>query len=487
MKTADLFIQNQWLTGQGDYLQDDDPGTGECIWQGHSASLSQVELAVQSAHAALPAWSLLSVEQRLNYLMAWQTILKTKRAELCQVISASVGKPLWEADTEVGAMINKIDISAKAYAERSGTRELNMDGMTSNTRHKPHGVMAVLGPFNFPGHLANGHIIPALLAGNTVVLKQSELAPSVAAKIFECWQMANLPAGVINLLQGDGSVAKQLLQQPIDGVLFTGSYAVGQQILRQFVDRPEVLIALEMGGNNPLVVHQIIDFTAAAYCIIQSAFITAGQRCTCARRLLVTEAIYQPVIEHLVALTQKIQVNHYSAKPEPFMGPVISKRAVEGILQQQTQWENSGAAVLLRAASLKANTGLISPGIIDTSALNRHQDEEIFGPMLQVIRVADLATAIAVANQTRYGLAAGIITDDLNSYQQFWQHARAGIINWNRPLTGAASQAPFGGIGRSGNHRPSAYYAADYCAYPVASLETTTCQLPNTLAPGIQL
>ncbi len=483
MAVADLFIEGQWLTGEAAPITDQDPATSEVFWQGNSASAKQVAGAVRAARSALPAWSALSFDQRAAYLKQFQQALTQHRDDLTSVISHSVGKPLWEANTEVGAMINKIDISLNAYHERTGQHETTLADCQAFTRHKPHGVLAVLGPFNFPGHLANGHIVPALLAGNTVVLKQSELAPSVAVKILQCWEQAGLPDGVINLLQGDGQVAQQLLEQPLDGVLFTGSFATGQKILRQFVDRPDVMVALEMGGNNPLIVHDVADVVAAAYCIIQSTFITAGQRCTCARRLILTENSPADLVECLLAMTQAIKVGHYTATPEPFMGPVITAQAAEKVLQAQTAWQSAGATTLLAAASLQQ--GLLSPGIIDVTALTTREDKEVFGPLLQVIHVKDLEEAISVSNQTRYGLAAGILSDDPNAYQTVWQLSRAGIVNWNRPLTGAASQSPFGGVGRSGNHHPSAYYAADYCAYPVASLETPNCSLPTTLSPGI--
>ena len=356
-------------------------------------------------------------------------------------------------------------------------------------RHKPHGVVAVFGPYNFPGHLPNGHIVPALLAGNTVVFKPSEQTPKVAELTLGCWIEAGLPAGVLNLVQGARQTGAALAAHPgIDGLFFTGSSRTGNLLHAQFGGHPETILALEMGGNNALIVDQLADIDAAVYCIIQSAFISAGQRCTCARRLLVPEGEWgDGLLGRLVSVAASLRVGAYDAEPAPFMGAVISLDAAQHLLKVQERLIDKGARPLLGMSQPLEGAALLTPGIIDVSAVQPRADEEVFGPLLQVVRYADFDAAIVEANATRFGLAAGLLSDSRERYEAFWLSSRAGIVNWNKPLTGAASSAPFGGIGASGNHRPSAYYAADYCAYPVASLESEQLVLPDSLAPGVSL
>ncbi|MNZ43808.1 N-succinylglutamate 5-semialdehyde dehydrogenase [compost metagenome] len=337
--------------------------------------------------------------------------------------------------------------------------------------------------------MPNGHIVPALLAGNTVVFKPSELTPKVAELTVKCWIEAGLPAGVLNLVQGAREAGVALAANPgIDGLFFTGSSRTGNLLHQQFAGRPDKILALEMGGNNPLVVDEVKDLEAAVYTIIQSAFISAGQRCTCARRLLVPQGAWgDALLQRLVQVCKNIAVGAFDQQPAPFMGSVISLAAAKALLDAQAQLLGNGGVSLLSMTQPQATAALLTPGIIDVTAVANRPDEEFFGPLLQVIRYSDFDAAIAEANNTQYGLAAGLLSDSHARYQYFWLQSRAGIVNWNKQLTGAASSAPFGGVGASGNHRASAYYAADYCAYPVASLETASLTLPATLTPGVSL
>jgi succinylglutamic semialdehyde dehydrogenase len=349
-------------------------------------------------------------------------------------------------------------------------------------------VMAVFGPYNFPGHLPNGHIVPALIAGNCVVFKPSELAPASAQATVELWEKAGIPRGVLNLLQGARTTGAALAAHPqLDGLLFTGSSRTGAILHHQFAAQPGKILALEMGGNNALIVGDIDNADAAVHHIVQSAFISAGQRCTCARRLLVPRGeVGDALLARLVAVTAKLTVGKFDAEPQPFMGAVVSRAAAEQLLAAQAALLALGGKALLAMRRLAADTALLSPGIVDVTGLDA-PDEEYFGPLLQVIRYDGFADAIAIANRTRYGLAAGLLSRDKAQYELFERRIRAGIVNWNRPLTGASSASPFGGIGASGNHRASAYYAADYCAYPQASLESEALTLPATLSPGLSL
>lgn len=483
------FIDGKWQLGTGPLLISRNPATEETLWEGQIADQNSVKAAVDAARKAFPTWANLPIEKRIAYLNTFKDVLNKEIAQIAEIISKETGKPLWESKTEVQGMINKVDISIDAYQKRCPEVIKELPTGRSITRHKPHGVLAVFGPFNFPGHLPHGHIIPALLAGNTVVFKPSELTPLVAETLIHCWEKCNLPAGVLNLVQGGRDTGALLANNPqIDGLCFTGSWETGIILSEQFSAHPEKMLALEMGGNNPLVVSDVSDIKAAVYTIIQSAFLTAGQRCSCARRLIVLEgSTGDAVIQELIKAMKQIKVGPYTDSPEPYMGPVISERAVRHLLAVQETIKAKGGAPLVEMHLLKVDSALLSPGLIDITSIANKADEEIFGPLLRLIRVPNFQAAIEEANQTVYGLTAGLLSKNAEEYAQFYKAVRAGVINWNTPLTGANSAAPFGGIGHSGNHRPSAYYAADYCAYPVASQETIDLKMPPTLPPGLTL
>ncbi len=465
------------------------PATGDVLWEGEDASVSDVEAAVAKARSAFPAWSHKSFAARQEIAEAYRDVLEAKKEHMAETIARETGKVLWDARAEVGAMIGKIAISVKAFHERTGTHESETNGIKNVLRHRPHGVLGVFGPYNFPGHLPNGHIVPALLAGNTIVFKPSNLTPLVAHEMLKCWQEAGLPEGVLNLVCGETGTGKALAGHPdIDGLCFTGSSEVGAVIHKQYGGQTDKLLALEMGGNNPLVVWDVEDKKAAAYNTIQSAFITSGQRCTCARRLIVQAGKEGDVfIEALVEMAGNIRVGAYNDEPQPFMGPLVSNIEADKVISKQDNLVKEGGSILLEAKRLRDDLPFISPGIVDVTQIARRKDEECFGPLLQVIRVPDFDGAIVEANNTRYGLSAGIFCDDRALYERFLRDIRAGLVNWNRQTTGASSAAPFGGIGISGNHRPSAYYAADYCAYPVASVESDKVSIPENLSPGLEV
>ncbi|WP_407575904.1 succinylglutamate-semialdehyde dehydrogenase [Raoultella terrigena] len=480
------FIAGQWLQGSGAPLTKLAPENQAPLWQAASAGAAEVQAACAAARGAFYAWSHLALAERIACVQRFAALLDAHKEALAEMISRETSKPLWETRTEVQAMIGKAAISIDAYAERTGDRESAMPDGKALLRHRPHGVMAVFGPYNFPGHLPNGHIIPALIAGNTVVFKPSELTPATAELTVQLWQQAGIPAGVINLIQGGKETGQALLEnRDIDGVLFTGSASVGTHFHRYLGGQPEKMLALEMGGNNALIVADAADIDAALHVIIQSAFISAGQRCTCARRLLVRHGEQgDALLQRLVAASASIRAGRWDAEPQPFMGGVISLQAAQAMLAAQDKLEHLGGKVLLRMTQPDPNSTLLTPGIIDVTGIDV-PDEEYFGPLLTVARYEQFDEAIRMANNTRYGLAAGLISADPALFARFSDEARAGIVNWNKPLTGASSKAPFGGVGASGNHRASAWYAADYCAWPMASLISETLTLPAATSPGL--
>ena len=406
---------------------------------------------------------------------------------MAEAICLETGKPLWEALTEVDAMIAKVSISIEAFHDRRKPTERRQAGAIAATRYKPMGVMAVFGPFNMPGHLPNGHIVPALLAGNTVVFKPSELTPAVGEKLADFLHAAGIPSGVFNLVQGGRDVGALLARHPqVNGILFTGSVAGGLALNNALADHPRKILALEMGGNSPLIVWEAKDHEAAAYLTIQSAFITAGQRCSCARRLIVPQnSNGNAFVERLTAMIRTIRVGRFTDRPEPFMGPVISESAADRILAAQAELLAAGGLPLVVMQVPGDRKTMLGPELIDVTPIEDRPDTEIFGPVLQLIRVPDFAAAIVEANRTAFGLAAGLFSDNAELWKQFYRKIRAGVVYWNRQTTGGSSYLPFGGIGQSGNFRPSGYWASDYCSYPVASMENASLTMPGQRTPGI--
>ncbi len=464
------YIKGEWREGAGAAFNSEDPAHGTEIWRGHAAAPDEVDQAFKAARSAFNAWGGLAFEARIAVVERFKAELEASKEDLARLIAQETGKPLWEATGEAGAMIGKVAISITAAQERTGEQTAETGFGFAQLAHKPLGVMFVLGPYNFPGHLPNGHIIPALLAGNTVVFKPSEVTPAVGEFMIRCWDRAGIPAGVINLVHGARETgAAALDHSDLDGVLFTGSWPTGRFIHEKFAGRTGIQLALEMGGNNPLVVWDAADIEAVARIAVQSSYITAGQRCSCARRLILPDGeVADQVMARIAEIADALSLGAWDDEVEPFMGPLVSAVAADNVLKAQDDLIDRGAIVIRKAARDARGAAFLRPGLLDVTGLDV-PDEEVFGPLIQVVRVASFDAAIAAANNTAYGLSSGLISDSEDLWRRFWVESRAGIVNWNRPTCGAASNMPFGGPGQSGNLRPSAYYAADYCAYPVAT------------------
>jgi succinylglutamic semialdehyde dehydrogenase len=460
-----------------------DPATDKEVWSG---DIGDAAAEVVAARAAWPAWAAHSVAYRIEAVRRFANVVRKKEAEFAELIARETGKPLWEAKTEVAAVVNKVEISVEAYAERTSQRKMEAAlGNRIAVRHKPHGVLAVLGPYNFPAHLPNGHIVPALIAGNAVVFKPSEKTPATGEYLVRCFHEAKIPEGVVRLLIGGPEQGRALAgESGIDGLLFTGSARSGLSLHKQFAETPHKILALELGGNNPLVIWNAKDIESAATIAVQSAYLSAGQRCTAARRLIVEDDHHEAVLEAVLKLIDRIIVDQPFADPQPFMGPVIDNAAADHVQEQWLNLMMKGGKPLRRLDRPFAERPYLTPALIDVTDVKERPDEEIFGPVLQLIRVKDFDAAIAEANNTRFGLAASLVGGSPEMYDKFWANVRAGVINWNKPTNGAPSNAPFGGVGLSGNHRPSAFYAADYCAYPVTSSEAERARA--TIGEGLR-
>ena len=464
-----LYIQNQWSLGKGKLLKSMNPLTGEILWEGNFANATQLNAAMRAAHKSHDEWSAESIQTRIKIIRKFYALLEKNKLTMTKLISDETGKTHADAASEVAATLAKLNNSILAFKKRTGSQKNSIGTMEATLQHSSHGVMSVVGPFNFPLHLPNGHITPALIAGNTIVYKPSESTPMVAEYMMMLWDKAGLPAGVINMIHGGKDIVQGLCKHSINnGLLFTGSYKVGKQINKIMADYPEKILALELGGNNPLVVWSTKKLNAAADLIFESAFISSGQRCTCARRLILPNNKNGKKI--LAKLKQKIQSLSYADPLDLYYGPLISPKATEGFLAFQDKLIHLGAKTILKARKVRGSFNLVTPSLINITGMTKSYDEENFGPMLQIFFADTFDEAVAEANNTKYGLAAGLISDNEKLFDGFVRRINAGVINFNSTTTGASGAFPFGGIGRSGNLRPAGFYAADYCAWPKASI-----------------
>lgn len=447
-----------------------EPATGAELWTGNKGDVDS-EIAI--AREAWGKWASIGLSDRIETVRKFSNRLKTDSEPLIELISRETGKPIWESRTEVEEIIGKVDVSIKAYAERSSQRRLNgAVGSKAALRHKPHGLFAVITSYNEPAAIPCGHIIPALLAGNAIIFKPSQLAPAVGQFITDCLHRAGIPKEIIRILHGGPDVGAKIAAHPeIDGMFFTGSAHNGVQVNRQFVNRPGKILSLEMGGNNPIIFWDTADIYSAAVLVIKSAFASAGQKCTSARRLIIKDKLYDTVIPEIKRLADRLIINDPHGDPPPFMGPLIDNDAADGLTESFLALMSHGGKPVLHMKRPIKDRSFVSPGLIDVTDMPERPDLELFGPLLQIIKVSTFEEAIIEANNTRFGLSASLLGGDAQQYNQFWANSRAGIVNWNAETHKVSRSAPVGGKGLSGNGRPGAFYSADQCAYPVASEE----------------
>jgi succinylglutamic semialdehyde dehydrogenase len=455
-----------------------------------SYARAHVAPAVEAARRAAAVWRRTPAEVRAGYLRAYAQAVTKHRERLAIAIARAIGKPLWEARTEVDAVIAKVDISLGAGLALIAPQKLTDIGAV--IRHRPLGVAAVIGPFNFPAHLANGHIVPALATGNTVVFKPSDKAPEVGEIMAECFAEAGLPPGVVNVVQGDASVAQALVAHPdLDAVMFTGSTHVGRAILSTSAQWPGRMVALEMGGKNAAIVLADADLAWAAREIAFAAFVTAGQRCTATSRVLVERAVADALTDKLAFITREARIGPPDA-PDTFLGPVINalshQRALAATRELPDRYETIVPATV---PSLPVRGHYLAPSLYRLrEGASPHRGalecEELFAPVLTIEVVDSAEEAVARCNDTRYGLAASVYTASEARFEQLAPEIDAGICNWNRSTVGSSSRLPFGGVKDSGNHRPAGLYSTFYCVDPVAELRIAAAA-PSPLPPGLRL
>ncbi len=468
------------------------PVDGSITWEGKWIDIHCIEEVLQRGRAAGEAWRKRTREERIAVARNFAKLLGFAEADVARTISLETGKPYWESKTEVQAAVSKVSNAIDAIQQRRNEWTDGLSSIASVLRYRPLGVVAVIGPFNLPLHLPGAHIVPALLAGNAVLLKPSDKSPAVGDWIQKLWIEAGLPQDLLQTVHGGAEVVRAIVQsKQLDGLFFTGSYQVGCELHRMLGGRPECLVALEMGGNNPLVIESFSNREAAILAMLQSSYITSGQRCTCARRLIVVDTPQnRELVRSFTTAITKIRVGLPFEDPGPFMGPLIHQGAAEGVLLGQNRLRDAGASPLVECHRVTSKSSgecssLLTPGLWDATGLEL-PDEEVFGPLATLQFVPSFDEALRLANRSKYGLSAGLLSTSQEHFEHFAKEVRAGIINWNSPTTGATGKLPFGGIGASGNHRPSGYFASDYCDDPIASVQVATMQIPSNLPIGLE-
>ncbi len=468
------LIGGAWRSIAGTALRSHNPANpDEVVWCGTPA-VDHVDEAVAAARAAQPAWAATPIEARIEALRRFQAIVKEERETLARLIGREMGKVLAEARLEAAAVAGKVDITLedRVMDRVRGFSVGAAAGVEGLCRFRPHGVMAVLGPFNFPAHLPNGHIVPALLLGNTVVFKPSEKTPAVGQMLADLLHRAAFPPGVVNLVQGGADVAARLAaHEDLDGILFTGSWPVGRRIMEANLDRPGRMLALEMGGSNAMVVMPSANLERAVVEAVRASFATTGQRCTCTRRIVVHESVADRFVATLAKVASTVLVGPFDSQTPVFMGPLVSEASRTAAIEFQADLAKRGGRVVVPACPLDGPGFFLTPGVIEVDRFTRETDREVFAPIVQVSTAKDLDDAIEQANATEFGLASAIFTSERSEFEAFLARSRAGCVNWNAGTAGASSKLPFGGLGKSGNHRPAGAFSVDYCAMPIASME----------------
>lgn len=438
-----------------------------------------VDLAVESARSALKSWAYTSHDKRRAHLLNLKASFIKNETIIAEAISLEMGKIKSEALLEAKSLSARIDLMLEHGIARVKTESLYE--LRSETRYHQQGVLAVIGPFNFPAHLVNAHVIPSLLTGNTIVVKPSEVCPWVGEIYAQCFLEAGFPEGVFNMVQGDGGIGKALSIHPhVDGVLFTGSYPTGRALQESLLDQPHKILALELGGKNFAIVMDDADLEQAVLEIIQGAFLTTGQRCTATSRVLVHQKIWTDFTRIIVDISKSLEPD--TNQNQGMFGPLATRGALDKFSQGLKRAREEGAQVLLESRFLEGGA-FVTPSLYHVASnhpTKGYLTEELFGPNIALESFTTLDDAINRVNQSPYGLSNSLFTLDQANFDRFYQETKSGVLNLNRSTNGAYGQMPFGGINKSGNQRAAGIDAVRYATYPVA---ITSLAYGDTAAP----
>jgi aldehyde dehydrogenase (NAD+) len=429
-------------------------------------SPADVDAAVKAARAAFPAWSEASPEVRSDVLDRAGSIVMERAKELGALLSREEGKTLPEGTGEVMRAARILKYFAGEALRRHGqTLESTRPGIDASTHREAVGVFGLITPWNFPIAIPAWKAAPALAFGNTVVLKPATPTPAIAHALVSIIHEAGAPAGVLNLVLGEGDVGQAIVDHPeVDGISFTGSQGVGALVAQSAIKR-QARIQLEMGGKNPLVVLDDADLERAVTCAIDGAFFGTGQRCTASSRIIVTEGIHDRFVEALAERARSLKVGD-ALDPSSQIGPAVSEQQLEQNLRYVGIARDEGGKVLTGGEALELGQRgyYMAPTVIsDTHPGHRINCEEVFGPVASTVRVRDYDEALEMANRGQFGLSAGIVTNSLKHARHFRRAVRAGMVMVNLPTAGVDYHVPFGGTRKSSyGAREQGFAAVEY-------------------------
>lgn len=468
--TSQLFrnyIGGEWVAGASASINRNPSDLSDVIGEYAQADAGQTEQAIAAAKAAFPAWSVFPMQERSNILDRAATEILQRKEELGRLLAREEGKTLPEAIGEVARAGQIFRFFAGEVLRHGGEMVPSVrPGVEVEITREPLGVIGLITPWNFPIAIPAWKLAPALAYGNTVVLKPADLVPGSAWELVDILVRAGLPAGVLNLVMGRGSVVGETIVNSDDvaGVSFTGSVGTGRSIAAKVVARMGKL-QLEMGGKNPLVVLDDADLDVAVNAAVQGAYFSTGQRCTASSRLIVTEGIHDRFVDAMTQRLAALTIDDALAQGTD-IGPVVDQNQLDGDLAYIGIGRQEGARLAFGGERLeRSKQGFYLSPALFTEASNamRISREEIFGPVAAVIRARDYDEALALANDTAFGLCAGIATTSLKHASHFKRHSQAGMVMVNLPTAGVDYHVPFGGRkGSSYGPREQGRYAAEF-------------------------
>ncbi|HYA75127.1 MAG TPA: aldehyde dehydrogenase family protein [Roseiarcus sp.] len=461
------YIAGEWLEGESATRNVNPSDASDVVGFYAQASAAQLDAAVAAARAAFPAWSRTSPQERHDILLRASIEIAARREELGRLLAREEGKTLPEAIGEVGRAAQIFDFFAGEALRIPGEKFASVrPGVDIEVTREAVGVVGIIAPWNFPIAIPAWKIAPALCYGDCVVFKPADLVPGSAHALAEIIVRAGAPKGVFNLVMGRGSVVGQaMLDHPrVDAVTFTGSVATGRKVAAACASAMRKF-QLEMGGKNPLVVLDDADLKTAVECAVNGAYFSTGQRCTASSRLIVTQGIYARFAEALAERMRALVVDD-ALKPGVHVGPVVDQTQLDQDLSYVRIGRDEGAKLALGGERLnRAAPGFyMAPALfVDVDNAMRIAREEIFGPVAAMIPARDYDHALALANDTEFGLCAGICTTSLKHASHFKRNAEAGMTMVNLPTAGVDYHAPFGGRkGSSLGSREQGRYAAEF-------------------------
>lgn len=462
------------------FVERNSPADNEMLLWRMPVEYRHVEPVIEASVSGFYEWRKTPLEERIAALKRFQEIALARKNEIATAISLEMGKPMWEALTEAASVVGKVDVTINESLARIKNWSIDniMPRTNGHTIFKPLGPCLVIGPFNFPCHLANTQILAALVAGNSIVFKPSEKTAYSGQLLIECLHQAGFPKGVIGMIQGDGEVAGRLVKdRRLKAVFFTGSKEVGLKILKNTHTDLSKMVALELGGKNPAILHEDADTDLALAELLKGAFLTSGQRCTSTSIVAIHRSLMDKFVERFHQYAKKLVIGHpLDTQPEPFMGPLVDQHAVDSYLLFMGMAKREGVEEIMRGKQLnRPKPGqYVSPSIHVAKSFDEKSHfltSEIFGPNCTFIPYDDFEEAIAIANATEYGLASCLFTKQRSLYEKCLLEIDSGLMNWNRSTCGASAKLPFGGVKNSGNYHPAAVAAIDACVYTMTSLE----------------